>query len=121
MQRSDLCKILGVSVSASKEECKKAFHKLAHLHHPDKGGDVAIFKKINGAYQELMKLPDQEASPFRYNPMNPNPFEGMDWQDIWAKQQGMNAQANAQQQRQSGFSYTTSTGSGGFNTIHIFF
>jgi len=46
--------ILGVSKSASKEEIKKAFRKLAHKHHPDKkGGDEAAFKEINEAYHIL--------------------------------------------------------------------
>lgn len=46
--------ILGVSKTASKEEMKKAFHKLAHKYHPDKkGGDEARFKELNEAYQVL--------------------------------------------------------------------
>ena len=50
----DYYKILGVNKSASKEEVKKAFYKLAHQHHPDKnaGNDVK-FKEINEAYQTL--------------------------------------------------------------------
>jgi molecular chaperone DnaJ len=45
---------LGVSKGASKEEIKKAFHKLAHKHHPDKnGGDDKKFKEVNEAYQVL--------------------------------------------------------------------
>jgi len=45
---------LGVSKSASKDEIKKAFHKLAHSHHPDKnGGDDKKFKEVNEAYQTL--------------------------------------------------------------------
>jgi molecular chaperone DnaJ len=46
--------ILGVTKTASKEEIKKAFHKLAHKYHPDKkGGDEAKFKEVNEAYQTL--------------------------------------------------------------------
>jgi molecular chaperone DnaJ len=45
---------LGVNKSDSKEEIKKAFHKLAHKHHPDKNkGDDSKFKEINEAYQVL--------------------------------------------------------------------
>ncbi len=45
---------LGVSKSATQEEIKQAFRKLAHKHHPDKsGGDEAKFKEINEAYQVL--------------------------------------------------------------------
>ena len=50
----DYYNILGVSKSASDDEIKKAFRKLAHKYHPDKGGgDEAKFKEINEAYQVL--------------------------------------------------------------------
>ncbi len=49
----DYYKILGVSRDASKEEIKKAYRKLAHQHHPDKGGDEQTFKKISEAYHVL--------------------------------------------------------------------
>jgi molecular chaperone DnaJ len=49
----DYYKILGVSRNASGEEIKKAFYRLAHKYHPDKGGDSKKFKEINEAYQVL--------------------------------------------------------------------
>lgn len=50
----DYYALLGVSKSASKDEIKKAFRKLAHEHHPDKqGGNEKKFKEINEAYQTL--------------------------------------------------------------------
>jgi molecular chaperone DnaJ len=49
----DYYKVLEVSKDASKEEIKKAYRKLAHKHHPDKGGDEKTFKKISEAYQVL--------------------------------------------------------------------
>ncbi len=50
----DYYEILGVPKGASKDELKKAFHKLAHKHHPDKNkGDDKKFKEVNEAYQTL--------------------------------------------------------------------
>lgn len=50
----DYYKILGVEQSASEEEIKKAYRRLAHQHHPDKnGGNEQRFKEINEAYQIL--------------------------------------------------------------------
>lgn len=50
---ADYYQILGISKDSSQEEIKKAYRKLAHKHHPDKGGDEKKFKEINEAYQVL--------------------------------------------------------------------
>lgn len=49
----DYYQILGVAKGASADEIKTAFRKLAHKHHPDKGGNDEKFKEINEAYQVL--------------------------------------------------------------------
>lgn len=49
----DYYAILGVPKNASEDEIKRAFRKLAHEHHPDKGGSEEKFKEINEAYQVL--------------------------------------------------------------------
>ncbi|MFL5754228.1 MAG: J domain-containing protein [Bacteroidia bacterium] len=58
MQSNDLYAILGISSSASKEEIKAAFRKLAKLHHPDKNPDskdsAEKFRQIKEAYETLI-------------------------------------------------------------------
>ncbi|MFC1721771.1 molecular chaperone DnaJ [Patescibacteria group bacterium] len=50
----DYYEILGINKKASDDDIKRAFRKLAHKHHPDKGnGDAEKFKEINEAYQTL--------------------------------------------------------------------
>lgn len=49
----DYYDILGVSKTASQDEIKKAYRKLAHKYHPDKGGDEAKFKEASEAYGVL--------------------------------------------------------------------
>jgi molecular chaperone DnaJ len=44
---------LGLPRTASQDEIKHAFKKLAAQHHPDKGGDAERFKQVNSAYQVL--------------------------------------------------------------------
>ncbi|MBK5211943.1 MAG: DnaJ domain-containing protein [Coriobacteriia bacterium] len=45
--------VLGVGKTASQDEIKKAFRKLARKHHPDAGGSEEKFKQINEAYEVL--------------------------------------------------------------------
>ena len=50
---SSLYDILEVSKSSDSAEIKKAFIKLAKTHHPDKGGNTEVFKKMVHAYEVL--------------------------------------------------------------------
>ncbi len=66
--------ILGVSKSASADDIKKAYRKLAHQYHPDKkGGNEAKFKEINEAYQTLSD-PDKRSRHDHYQDFD---FSGM--------------------------------------------
>ena len=52
--KKDYYEVLGIQKNASKDEVKKAFHKLAHKYHPDKGGgDTEKFKEVSEAYSVL--------------------------------------------------------------------
>lgn len=64
--KRDYYEILGVSKSASADEIKRAYRKLAMQHHPDKhGGDDAPFKDLGEAY-ETLKDPQKRAGYDQY-------------------------------------------------------
>ena len=44
---------LGVPRTATADEIKRAFRRLASQHHPDKGGDTQKFQAIQAAYATL--------------------------------------------------------------------
>jgi curved DNA-binding protein len=44
---------LGISKTASPDEIKRAYRKMASIHHPDKGGSTDTFQKIEEAYRIL--------------------------------------------------------------------
>lgn len=48
---------LGVTPKATPEEIKKAYYRKAREHHPDKGGDAAMFKKVAAAYDSIQNQP----------------------------------------------------------------
>jgi curved DNA-binding protein len=62
----DHYKTLGIDRSATQDDIKKAYRKLAMKHHPDRGGDSKKFQEIQEAYATLG---DDEK---RYQYDNPN-------------------------------------------------
>jgi molecular chaperone DnaJ len=93
----DYYEILGVNKGASKDELKKAYHKLAHKYHPDKNkGDDSKFKEVNQAYQTLSD--DQKRAqydrfgadgPQGFNPGSSQGFGGFDFSGFNQGQGGM--------------------------------
>ena len=92
---------LGVPRTATPDEIKRAFRKLASQHHPDKGGDTQKFQEIQAAYDTLGDAAKRSA----YD--NPQPqFSGFpggthfNMNDIFGQMFG---QGFAQQRRQPQF------------------
>jgi DnaJ family protein A protein 2 len=57
---TELYELLKVNPDASSEDIKKAFRKQALVHHPDRGGDEEMFKKIQNAYEILSEPQKRE-------------------------------------------------------------
>lgn len=93
---ADYYQTLGLGKSASAEEIKRAYRKLAHQHHPDKqGGDEKKFKEINEAYQVLSD-PKKREQYDRFGPsfaqgfggQGGRGFDGFDFSDIFSGRGG---------------------------------
>ena len=102
-----------MSRTASADEIKKAFRKLARTHHPDAGGDEAKFKEINEAYEVLSD--DKKRQLYdQYGTANEN-------QIPWGGAGGQGAGFNYEDIFGGGnggtYTYTSGGGGGGFGGI----
>jgi DnaJ-class molecular chaperone len=89
----DYYSILGVTRTASQDDIKRAYRKLAMQHHPDKGGDENKFKEINEAYDTLGDAQkraayDSPQSRQGYGNTNGNPFGPNAFEDIFSQMFG---------------------------------
>jgi len=90
---NNLYEILGVNTSASADDIKKSYRKLAMEHHPDRGGDEERFKSITDAYSVLSD--NQKRREYDLRRANPRQRHGIDLSDIF---QSMVDQQRAYQQ-----------------------
>lgn len=68
----DYYSVLGVSKTASDDEIKKAYRKLAMQYHPDRGGDEKKFKEVSAAYEILSDPEKRRMVDQGVDPLNPN-------------------------------------------------
>jgi len=73
----DYYKVLGLTPGASEEEVKKAYRKLASIHHPDKGGDTAKFQEIQGAYEAIVSGKANRHSSYQFHDFGNNGFQDL--------------------------------------------
>lgn len=55
----DCFKLLGVAATATLEQVKTAYRKLAETHHPDKGGSTEEFLQLADAYRQACRICEQ--------------------------------------------------------------
>lgn len=74
MNRQTALSILGLNTSATDDEIKKQFRKLAKENHPDRGGDENEYKKISEAFEYLKSSKNQDNTFVRNDFIN-MPFQ----------------------------------------------
>jgi DnaJ-class molecular chaperone len=76
-------KVLGIEKSATQAQIKKAYHKNAIKHHPDKGGDHEKFQEISKAYQ-ILSDPKKKERYDRFGTIDDNGTNDIDPTEIFA-------------------------------------
>ena len=66
--------VLGIAPTASKEEAKVAFRRLAQKYHPDKGGDETKFKEVKKAW-EFIEGGYKRVEPHKSSFSDPKPAQ----------------------------------------------
>lgn len=106
----DYYQTLGVAKTATPDEIKKAYRKLASQHHPDKGGDTAMFQKVEEAYRILSdpqkrQQYDNPSRPFNFQDFGNHPggfhfsSNGFDFNDIFGQMFGHRQQPHQPRQQ----------------------
>jgi curved DNA-binding protein len=92
---------LGIDRSATADDIKRAYRKMASIHHPDKGGNTIKFQEIQNAYEVLGDPHKRE----QYDNPSHGPSHGFGFQqtpfDMDALFRQFGTQFNRQQQRRA--------------------
>jgi curved DNA-binding protein len=107
--------ILGVSESATQDEIKKAYRKLARKYHPDVNKDkeaVEKFKEINAAYEVLSDKKKKD----EYDLYGDQMFGGQNFHDFAKQQGGVNIDLDEILKNIFGGGSSSSTFGGGFSS-----
>lgn len=120
----DYYSILGVPRTATQDEIKRAFRKLASVHHPDKGGDTAKFQEIQAAYDTLgdeqkraaYDNPGPEMGGFQFNQQ---PFDFNNIFNMFGAQFNPHQQRRPAQARMSLWIQLSDVASGGKRTVSV--
>jgi DnaJ-class molecular chaperone len=90
---------LGIPQHSSSDEIKKAYKKLVIIHHPDKGGDAEMFKKISHAY-EVLSDPERKERYDQFGSDEPQHQQGPDISHIFSQMfQGMGGNGQRSMER----------------------
>ena len=74
----DPFRALSIAYDAGPDEVRRAFRRLAHETHPDRGGDVRGFQAVHRAYTALMADLEGERRRWRPPPRRPAGPGGLD-------------------------------------------
>lgn len=121
MEYKDYYKILGVDKSATQQEIKKAYRKLAAKYHPDKNPDDPSseekFKEVGEAYEvlkdpEKRKLYDQAGADWKRYRQADNNTGDFDWSQYARERGGRRQRVNVDMNDIFGDQRSTETGTG---------
>lgn len=116
--------VLGIAKTATADEIKRAYRRMASQHHPDKGGDTNKFQEIEQAYRVLS---DQEQRAQYDNPRpqfqgfsnGGAPFDFESIFDIFGARFGQQQQQRTRQARMSLWISLYDVATGGLRTISV--